>query len=482
MPGHSRNRGWETPTYLFLAVANLAIGCFLIYASPSEVIQADAEQYYEIAKALVGKGGELSYTRTAWGYPMFLVLTGLPWTRWPVIAQVLQVCMVSAIPYFVGSSLRQLGAASWLAISAAILSFLTLPTVFSIALLTDSCSEFLLYLAIWQLARALVHVAGTATEGAIRGRRWWKPAIGVGALFFLGYLVRQANGFLGFVGLGAGVAVTGNAGRGVILRAIGVLIVLVLAWVPVQKGWAAWSEARAKRMFQTDGGWAGFSFFHNIYSAGPIFVGHPVVKAENGQCSALIYESVERNDPAAKDKIFTVTDATNVITIWKSVEGDFGPPKMDRIFWCAAFEAVYAEPKSLLYIYEGIVSFFLFDDVVYDKGTRQSWPSADYTTLSGLMWAWALFAGEIIKVIALLVALATLVPTWQRGGSQRAFAVMLWAMVLYLAAVHVIFASANWRYVTPVIPSLVLLAGLGLDALRKPVGYAQPLRETGSPA
>jgi hypothetical protein len=413
---------------------------------------------------------------------MFLVLTGLPWTRWPVIAQLLQVCMVSAIPYFVGSSLRQIGVASSICISAAVLSFLTLPTVFSIALLTDSCAEFLLYLAIWQVARALVQVEGADTAAAIGGRRRWKLAIAIGAIFFLGYLVRPANGFLGFVGLGAGAATTGTAGRGVMLRAIGVLIVLVLAWVPVQKGWTAWSEAKAKRTFQTDGGWAGFLFFHNVYSAGPIFVGHPVVKAENGRCSALVYQSVERNNPATKDKIFAVTDATNVITIWKSVEGDFGPPKMDRIFWCAAFEGIYAEPKSLLYIYEGLVSFFLFDDVVYDSGTRQSWPGADYTTVSGVLWAWALYAGEIIKVIALLVALATLVPTWQRGGSQRAFAVMLWATVLYLAAVHVIFASANWRYVTPVIPSLVLLAGLGLDALRKPVVYAQPLQDAGSRA
>jgi hypothetical protein len=64
---HLRKRDWETPTYLFLAVANLAIGCFLIYASPSDIIHADSEQYYEIAKALIGKGGELTYTRSAWG-------------------------------------------------------------------------------------------------------------------------------------------------------------------------------------------------------------------------------------------------------------------------------------------------------------------------------------------------------------------------------------------------------------------------------
>jgi hypothetical protein len=477
---HLGKRGWETPTYLLLAIASLAIGCFMISAAPGEVIHADAEQYYEIAKALVGKGGELSYTRSPWGYSMFLVLTGLPWTRWPVVAQVLQACMASAIPFFVGSTLRQIGAASWICVSAAVLSFLTLPVVFSIALLTDSCAEFLLYLAIWQVARVLTNVERTDTEAAIGGRHRWKLAIAIGAIFFLAYLIRPANGFLGFVALGAGVATTGKAGRGVMLRAVGILLVLVLAWGPVQKGWAAWSEAKAKRTFLTDGGWAGFLLFHNVYSSGPIFVGHPVVRPENGPCSALVYQSVERNNPTEKDKIFAVTDSVNVITVWKSVEGDFGPPKMDRIFWCAAFEGFYAEPKALLYIYEGLVSFFLFDDVVYDSGTRQAWPSGNYTTVSNIIWTWALFAGEIVKVIALLIALVTLIPVWQRGGSQRAFAAMLWATILYLAAVHVTFASANWRYVTPVIPSLVLLAGLGLDTLRRPVAYAAPPQVTGA--
>lgn len=477
-----RKRNWETSVYLLLAIVNLAIGCFLIYSSSSEVIRADAEQYYEISKALVGKGGELSYTRTAWGYPIFLILTGLPWSRWPVIAQLAQVCMASAIPYFVGSSLRHIGVTPRISIAAAVFSFLTMPTVFAVALLTDTCGEFLLYLAIWHIARVLAQIEGTGTAPVIGGRRRWKPAIVIGSVFFLGYLIRPANGFLGFVGLGAGLATTEKAGRGVMLRGLGVLIALVLAWVPVQKGWAAWSEAKAKQTFQTDGGWAGFLFFLNIYTAGPIFVGHPVVKPENGRCSALVYESVERNNPATKDKIFAVTDSTNVITIWKSVEGDFGPKKMDRIFWCTDFETIYAEPKLLLYIYEGLVSFFLFDDLIYDNGYRQSWPSGDYTTVNGLIWTWALYAGALIKVIALLIALGTLVPTWQRGGSRRAFAAMLWAMVLYLAAVHVVFASANWRYVMPVIPSLVSLAGLGLDSLRKPTGYAQPPRETGSRA
>jgi hypothetical protein len=463
-----RRRDWETSIYLLLAVVNLAIGCFLIYAWPNKIISGDAEQYYEISKALVGKGGALYYDRTSWGYPIFLILTGVPWSRWPVITQVIQVCMASAIPYFAGSSLRQVGAASWISIVAAMASFLTLPTIFSIDLLTDTCGEFLLYLAIWQVARALARVEGVGSEAVIPNRRQWKLALAIGSVFFLGDLVRPANALLGFIGLSAGFATTEKAGRGVMLRAIGALIVLTLAWVPLQKGWTAWAEAKADQTFQTDGGLAGLLFFRDIYSAGSTFVGRSTIRPENGRCSSLVYESVERNSPAAKDEIFAVHDDKHLAVIWKSVEHDFGPREMDRIFWCAAFEGIHAEPKSLLYLYDGLVSFFLIDDVIYDYGYRQAWSSADWYAPGNFpFWRWAMYGGAVIKVIALLIAFATLISTWQRGGSQRALAAMLWAMILYLAAVHVAFASAHWRYIMPVIPGLVLLAGLGLDALRK---------------
>jgi hypothetical protein len=463
----------ETSIYLLLGAVNLAIGCFLIYGSPPQFV-GDAEQYYEIAKALVGKGGELSYDRSAWGYPIFLILTGVPWSRWPVITQLLQVCMASAIPYLVGSSLRQVGAASWISIAAAIFSFLTMPTVLSTQLLTDACGEFLFYLTIWLVARALAQIEGAGTEAVIPGQMRWKLAAGIGATFFIADMVRPANAFLGLIGLGVGVAVTKKSSRGVMLRAIGVLIMLTLAWVPLQKGWTAWAEAKAKRTFQTEGGWAGLLFFRNVYSAGSTFVGRSTIRPENGRCSLLVYQSVERNDPAAKDEIFAIHNDTHLVAIWKSVEGDFGPRKMDRLFWCAAFEGIYAEPKSLLYIYDGLVSFFLSGDLVYVNGYREAWRSAEGHVIPNLpFWLWALYGGEIIKVIALLVAVATLIPTWQRGGSQRALAAIVWAMILSLAAVHVVFASAEGRYIMPAIPGLVLLAGLGLDALRNPSGYVR---------
>jgi hypothetical protein len=174
--------------------------------------------------------------------------------------------------------------------------------------------------------------------------------------------------------------------------------------------------------------------------------------------------------PPATDEIFAVHDGRSVVVMWQSVEHDFGHEEMNRVFWCVGFEGIHTEPRSLLYYYEELIAFFLFDDLIYDDGYRQTWPSADYSTVNSLIWAWALYVGAVIKVIALLIALGTVIPTWRRGGSPRVLAAMLWAMILYTAAVYVVFASPTWRYTEPAIPGLVMLAGLGLHSLRRPTG------------
>jgi hypothetical protein len=480
MPSQLRKQDWETSTYLLLAVVNLAIGCYLIYSSPVGVVTGDAEQYYEIAKALVGKGGHLYYWRGSWGYPFLLILTGYPWSRWPVITQLVQVCMASAIPYFVGSSLRYAGAKSWICIAAAVAAFLTMPTVFALGLQTETFAEFLIYLAIWVVARAMARTEGAATGADYTTPIKWQIAAAVGAAFFALYMVRPANGLLSVIGLIVGFATAGYAVRGLMLRSLGILIVLTLIWMPVQKVWTAWVETRTKQSFETDAGFAGASFFLNVYTAGPTFVGRSTIRPENGQCSALVYEAVEKNigtigdrvrqtanrPPATTQEIFAVHDGINFVVIWQSVEHDFGAKEQNRILWCAAFEAIRAEPKSLLYFYDGLVAFFLFDDLVYYEGYREAWRSLDkYVTQNFLLWGWSMFGGAAIKVIAFLVALVTAIPTWQRGGRPWTLAAMLWAMLLYLAAVHVVFASETWRFTEPLIPGLVLLAALGCNAM-----------------
>jgi hypothetical protein len=74
--------------------------------------------------------------------------------------------------------------------------------------------------------------------------------------------------------------------------------------------------------------------------------------------------------------------------------------------------------------------------------------------------------------VAFLIALVTFIPTYRLGGPQRVFLISFWAMLLYLAAVHIIFAAPHWRYTLVLIPALVLLAGLGLNALSRQIQRA----------
>jgi hypothetical protein len=91
----------------------------------------------------------------------------------------------------------------------------------------------------------------------------------------------------------------------------------------------------------------------------------------------------------------------NHFAIWQSLE-KLGPIRMNHIFWCAAFEGIRAEPKSLLYFPDGLISFFVVSDVIYNSGRRQAWPSAGFysETIDRTFGAWALNVGTAIKIVA----------------------------------------------------------------------------------
>jgi hypothetical protein len=467
-----RKLNHDSKIYLLLAVLNVTIGCFLIYTSPVDT-GSDTGIFIDIASALVGKGGNISYTRT-WGYPILLILTGFPWLHWPIFPQLVQLVLGSAIPYFVGSSLRQLGVGSRICIAAATVSFLSLsPVIWSTALLTDEDAEFLFYFAIWLMACSLARTEASTQSGTL-----WKFAAAISSAFFLLYLVRPANALLGFVALGVASTIGKNGCRRLMLRGITVLVLLTLAWIPLQKSWGAWAEVKAKHSFQMDGSMAGTMFFWSIYSAGSTFAGRSTIRPNNGPCSSSIYDALRKYSEPISSRIYgksvsaeqALADHTlmNHAVIWLSVEKDFGPRKMDHIFWCAAFEGIAAEPKSILFIYDGLVSFFLISDVDYGDGSRQAWSSSSIEAMNSLnapLWAWALYVGTIIKVTAFLTALLTLVPTLQFGGNVRILALAVWGMLLYHAAIHVVFAEPLWRYSSVAIPGLVFLAALGSSVL-----------------
>jgi hypothetical protein len=457
--------------YLLLTLFNLFLGGYLIYKTQVD-IAGDTLQYISMANLLVGKSGDLFYYRS-WGYPIFIISTGYPWLHRPIIVQLIQVILGSAVPYLVGSSLRKLAVASWICVSAAIACFISFSSmIFSATLLSDSYSEFLFYFSIWVVACALAKA-----ERSTQWRTLWMFAAAIGVLFFSLYLTRPANVFLGFVGLGAGAIFGPKVCRNLMLGAIFWLLLLIVAWMPLQRGWTAWVEVKSKQTYQTDGSIAGLMFFWNIYSTGATLVGKSTIGPENGPCSSSIYKSVQKNVESIRhavygkaigaDKVFAEHTLLNHFIIWKSIEHDYEPKRMDRVFWCAALEGIYAEPKSLLYVYDGLVSFFLISDVIYNDGRRQAWPSIEqYPTVNGsVLGGWTLYIGTVVKVVSFLVALITLIPALRLGYPARIFVIIVWSMVLYLAAVDITFAAPHWRYTSAVIPALLLLAGVGLSAL-----------------
>jgi hypothetical protein len=475
-----RTRRGEAAIYLLLALINLILGCYLIAATP---YPSEGDGYGDIARALVGKGGTLYNQRPNWGYPILLILTGYPWTNRPLIPELVQVAMASAIPYLIGATLRELGVGFGIRMTAAVVSFLAFPTVFALSLLTNTYGEFLLYLTVFLLAWSLVRADAVALS--VYARIPWRAAAIVGLAFFELYLARSENLLLGFAVLFLALLLTANAARALLWRAIAVFAVLAIAWIPMQKGWTAWMISQHHTPVFA-GTLPSFLFFKNIYSGGSSMIGRPATRPENGPCSALIFATVQRNltevdrfrqgqTPATMNELFAVRSIMNANAMWQSVLHDFDEDTTARMFWCAGMEAIYAEPKALLYYYDGLIAFFLYDDLIYDYGFRQAWLSAsDYTPVNVPFWAWSMYVGAAIKVVALSIAFATLIPTWRRGGYPRVLAVVLWTAILLTAGNYVALAAPHWRYTEPVIPGLVLLAGLGLSSLKHPQSAAVP--------
>jgi hypothetical protein len=467
--------------YALMAALNFAIGYSYIHILPVQ-LGADSGQNIEIANALLGRGGEFYYYRS-WGYPIFLIMTGYPWLQSTELVLLTQLALGSTIPYLVGSTLRRLGVKSTICILAATVSLVSLsPMVLAHAFLADQVSEFLLYLVAWLMAVGWVK----AERNSFSVRALWLYGVAIGLTFFCLNLMRQANVVLGPVALAFAFAAGSKMSRRLTLRAISILLFATIAWVPLQSGWVSWSEATGHRTFsQADGSLAGAMFFWNVYGSGSTFAGKSTIDQGNGPCSSSLYETLQRHSssilpqPVSADEVLAQHTLVNHYVIWKSMEAEFGPKKMDGIFWCAALEGIRAEPKALLYYPDGLISFFLVSDVIYNDGYRQAWPSIEYYAyaIPKKLGAWALYVGSGIKVVAFLAALVTFIPTFRLGGSQRVFLISFWAMLLYLAAVHIVFAAPHWRYTLVLIPGLVLLAGLGLNALSHQSQRAQKVED-----
>jgi len=247
-----------------------------------------------------------------------------------------------------------------------------------------------------------------------------------------------------------------------------VLATAILSLKPVER---AHAYLRGKPF--VEGSLSGAMFFWNVYASGATFADERVLKSTNGPCSEELYEAVRRNVGTVQGYTGTAEDALNAPTllnhyaIWQSLE-KLGLKRMNQIFWCAAIEGIRAKPKSLLYFPDGLLSFFVVSDVIYNNGYRQSWPSAKFysNTIDEMFGGWALTVGTAIKIVTFLAAICTFWATLIASPERRGVVITVWVIVVYHAAVHVVFAAPHWRYALVIIPALVFLAALGVDSRR----------------
>lgn len=470
--------------YLLLASASFIIGYASAHSIPVQ-LGGDTGQYIDIANALLGRGGDFYYYRS-WGYPIFLILTGFPWHHDPFIVIAVQVMLGSFIPFLIGDSLEKLGVARWIAVSCAVFSFASFaPIVLAHAILSDEVSQFLLYFLIWQIALTLSRPVNSPL----------RYAAAITTTLFTLSLLRPANVFLGLGVLPVYFILAERDAKRVPLYATGMLLAATILWFPVQTTWISWSQARRDQpITHLNGSLAGAMFFWNIYSSGAAFVGHSTILPETGPCSKKIYDAVAKHPDVIAGQRIGVANVEskhtllNHYVIWQSMEKEYGAERMDRIFWCSAFEGIRAEPRSLLYFVDGLFSFFLVSDVIYNDGTRQAWPSFSVyaSVIPRDIGEASLYLGTAIKIVAFIAALAMGLRLARTKDRRRTLGAVVWITLLYLAAVHVTFAAPHWRYSLVTIPGLLLLAFLGLDSLlrndsckltpfRKPVSNARGL-------
>jgi len=443
-----------------LFIVTFVIGLVYVFRSPITTA-GDSAQYIAIADALIGRpGAEFIYYRT-WGYPLFLVLCGYPWLHSVKVVIGVQLVLGATVPWLIAESLRRLGVSRSWSLGAALTSITSLsPVLLAHVLLSDQVNLFLLYLVIWLLVRVLrpsEHVG-------------WQQSIALAAVFVALSLLRPANVAMGICVLGVALIFFPATSRVTVGRALSLVVIAIafLSLKPVERAHAYLHNAPFEQ-----GSLSGAMFFWNIYASGAAFAGEPVLKPTNGPCSETIYETVRRNVGSVKNYNGTADEALNTPTllnhyaIWQSLE-KLGLKQMNDIFWCAAFEGIKAEPKSLLYFVDGMISFFLVSDVIYNDGHRQAWPSAQYYSgaIDKRFGAWALNVGTAIKILAFAVAICTFVATFNASPERRAAVIAIWTIVLYHAAVHVVFAAPHWRYTLVIIPALVFLAALGVDSAK----------------
>jgi hypothetical protein len=207
---------------LWLAVASLAFAVFWQWNYPVYVTW-DSLEYIHAAESMAGQGDRYLAVHRTPGYPLLLLVTGVPFLHTFWITRVVQGLMAAAIPCLIFATLRPLStrAASivgWVTLAS------TIPFTYSTHIMTEQTSMFLFYLALFLVMRVL---GGTAVPP-------WPWFIGLGAVGWLLALVRPANGLLFSVFVVVGLLFRGRWWRRWIAM-VGLVFLFNALWVVVDR-------------------------------------------------------------------------------------------------------------------------------------------------------------------------------------------------------------------------------------------------------
>lgn len=309
-----------------------------------------------------------------------------------------------------------------------------------------------------------------------------------------------------------------------LLSAVAIFLGLILSSYIIQDAITnKFFSKTSKNQTFAKGSMAGRMFFFNIYGVGPQIIGRITVEPANGSAtqklSCVLEEWAKKNsqgmqnyaqiiDKTINTKAMKASDFVTLLLsnpdlykhsiMWLAMDQTVGAGPADEIFAQAGLEAVIKNPKILLLYYTGVCEFFLVGDVVYNTGTKISWDDESISTallssylvnqnsLQGLkneqekkltyiknrysankyivkfLFYWQTF----LKITAIFSILPLCGAFLFAEKNIKAFFILSTVILFYQATTSVVFAAPHFRYISPIVPLLIMLGSVSIFCLK----------------
>ncbi len=456
----------------------------------------DSEQYVRTAFALINQPGEFYYYRT-WGYSIFLVLLGVTTFHTFYLLLVAQALLGIAMPLIVFATIQPFSKKTAL-VTAVLVAISFTPFIWQKLIMTDQIAMFLYYLLAYVAMRFIFYQS-------------YKSLVMLGIIGFLLFLMRPSAMLIYFCTLGCLLLFNLNVWKRIIGAAC-VFIMSVLFFQVFQYDWV--SKYNDKHHIQnsfTHGSMVGRMFFFNIYGAAPFFTNELTVSPQNGSCSNAFYQHLlqwsEKNTPITNkylanknatdfvNKLLSEPNLQNHAVMWLALDQRIGSVRADRLFACTAVEGLIKHPSAILLFVDGFVEFFMSGDVVYNSGKRVAWDASSITTamltkhlsndpnfsnklrneltneikVSANKYETTVLTYKILfywqtafKIVASILALMLLPLCLLAERRIACMATLIAFYLVYQSLVATVFAAPHFRYSSPQIPFIIMLAALGI--------------------